>query len=279
MSKQEIIFIIFSILATVTLFFISYLLLKKTLNRKKLNREPFPADWHKILCNNFEVYNYLPHDIRHKLRQKIKIFIAEKNFEGCNNLELTAFHKVIVAAAACLVVVNIKDDLYPYLNTIIIYPDIYQNNNEASAGKNVITETPHYVSGESWGTGSIVLAWNVCLKDCQNYGTGSNVIIHEFTHQLDAENGPTDGIPAIYNDKLLLEWETFFKKEFFHFRADGRHGHDVINDYGAVNAAEFYAVCTEKFFEQPAKFKRQHTQIYDEFKKFYNIDPASWQKE
>ncbi len=260
------------------IFFTLFLLRRKSAKRKRLNREPFHNDWHKYLCDNVEIYNHLPTDIRKKLQDKVKIFVAEKNFEGCGGLELTPLHKVIIAAMACLPIVNGDDNLYPYLRNIIIYPEVYQNKNRSSAGTNIVTETPHYVSGESWGTGTLILAWNICLKDCQHYGTGSNVIIHEFTHQLDSENGPTDGIPAIYNEELLIEWEKLFRKEFLSFRTNTHHKYDVIDDYGAVNAAEFYAVCAETFFELPRQLQKQHPAIYKEFKKFYNLDPASWQK-
>lgn len=251
-------------------------MMKKSLLRKKLANCIFPEKWKIFLFKNFAIYQYLPKDIKEKLHKKISFFIHEKNFEGCGGLKIDVLHKIIIAANACLPIVNSENDLYPYLQTIILYPGVYKNNNLTAASENVLSESEHVVAGESFSAGTIVLAWDVCLNDSQNLNTASNVIIHEFTHQLDAENGPTDGIPAIFNRAKLNEWEQIFREEFANFRLKSFHKYDVIDQYGSVNAAEFYAVCSEAFFDMPLLLEKQHPQIYNVFQKFYNLDPASW---
>ena len=49
-----------------------------------------------------------------------------------------------------------------------------------------------------------------------------------------------------------------------------------IDPYGATNAAEFFAVVTEAFFEKPRPLRRKHPELYDELKLYYKQDPASW---
>jgi Mlc titration factor MtfA (ptsG expression regulator) len=50
----------------------------------------------------------------------------------------------------------------------------------------------------------------------------------------------------------------------------------LLSDYGATDPAEFFAVATEVFFEQPAHLARDHAALYAELRSFYGIDPLSW---
>jgi Mlc titration factor MtfA (ptsG expression regulator) len=51
----------------------------------------------------------------------------------------------------------------------------------------------------------------------------------------------------------------------------------VLDHYGATNPAEFFAVATEAFFEQPHRLAARHPALYEEFLKYYRIDPRAWQ--
>jgi Mlc titration factor MtfA (ptsG expression regulator) len=48
----------------------------------------------------------------------------------------------------------------------------------------------------------------------------------------------------------------------------------VMNEYGATNPAEFFAVATECFFEKPGQLKAKHPDLYDELRRFYQQDPS-----
>jgi Mlc titration factor MtfA (ptsG expression regulator) len=59
-------------------------------------------------------------------------------------------------------------------------------------------------------------------------------------------------------------------------RRDTERGRsDVLDEYGATNPAEFFAVATECFFEKPIPLRRKHPQLYEELKAYYRQDPAS----
>jgi Mlc titration factor MtfA (ptsG expression regulator) len=47
-----------------------------------------------------------------------------------------------------------------------------------------------------------------------------------------------------------------------------------LDKYGATNPAEFFAVVTEHFFEQPVQLKEQHPELYEELKMYYGQDPS-----
>ena len=55
-----------------------------------------------------------------------------------------------------------------------------------------------------------------------------------------------------------------------------RHKPDVLDEYGATNPAEFFAVSTEAFFEKPRQLRKKHPDLYDTLKGYYKLDPAEW---
>ncbi|MGH7669387.1 MAG: zinc-dependent peptidase, partial [Gemmatimonadaceae bacterium] len=50
--------------------------------------------------------------------------------------------------------------------------------------------------------------------------------------------------------------------------------HSLIDEYGATNPAEFFAVVTETFFEKPRQLKAQYPELYEQLRAFYQQDPA-----
>jgi MtfA peptidase len=50
----------------------------------------------------------------------------------------------------------------------------------------------------------------------------------------------------------------------------------VFDPYGATNEAEFFAVASEAFFEQPNRTHYHHQELFDLLAKFYQIDPRAW---
>jgi len=44
-----------------------------------------------------------------------------------------------------------------------------------------------------------------------------------------------------------------------------------IDMYGATNHAEFFAVISEYFFEQPERLKRSHPELYDMLGRIYRV--------
>ncbi|MFT6144013.1 MAG: Mlc titration factor MtfA (ptsG expression regulator) [Myxococcota bacterium] len=53
-------------------------------------------------------------------------------------------------------------------------------------------------------------------------------------------------------------------------------GRDMNNAYGTKNPAEFFAVVTEHFFEQGARLRDTHPDLYDLLQRYYRVDPVTW---
>jgi Mlc titration factor MtfA (ptsG expression regulator) len=52
----------------------------------------------------------------------------------------------------------------------------------------------------------------------------------------------------------------------------------LLDPYGAENAAEFFAVATETFFELPEDLRDLHPELYEVLRDYYRQDPAAAQE-
>ena len=144
-------------------------------------------------------------------------------------------------------------------------------------GGNVVDAPPSVRLGESWSRGNIVLSWDQARHDAGRHNEGQDVTIHEFAHQIAQQDGSRTGIPFRKDPDEQKEWVEILCREFEHLREETEHGHrEVIDSYGAVNEAEFFAVSTEAFFCAPHRMRKAHPDLYREYTEFYGTDPASW---
>ncbi|MCL4195203.1 MAG: zinc-dependent peptidase, partial [Thermoguttaceae bacterium] len=58
----------------------------KKRRRRQLLREPFPREWWEHLRHNLPLYRSLPPPLQIRLRDLVRIFVAEKEWVGCNGL-------------------------------------------------------------------------------------------------------------------------------------------------------------------------------------------------
>src|SRR5204863_361045 len=99
-------------------------------------------------------------------------------------------------------------------------------------------------------------------------------VLDEFAHQLDAEDGAADGAP-ILPPGALRTWGGVLSEEYERLRRDAADDRrSALDDYGATNKAEFFAVATEAFFEKPVQLEREHPALYTQLRQFYRQDPA-----
>ena len=260
------IFLIFISCVPVVLYLMK---IPKKRKRRRLYKADFPKAWEEILNNSFALYTNLPQDLQRQLHGHIQIFLNEKNFVGYNGIVIDDTIRVVVAAQACVLLLNRKTNYYPHLTNILIYPNVFTHAND-EGGQHLGR------LGESWHRGPIVLSWQHSLQGGENKKDGHNVIMHEFAHQLDQENGPSDGLPILQQNNIK-QWSAVLGKEFkaLKLKLKLRRG-SLIDKYGATNPAEFFAVITEHFIEQPEQLKKKHPELYHELKKYYQIDPIQW---
>lgn len=238
--------------------------------RDYLRRQRISSEESAELVEMFPIWGCLPREIREQTEGWMHVFIEEKFFEPCGEMEqVTRQMKLAVAAPACLLIANRPQDYYERLRSVLMYPSAYGADGQDGA-KDVRL-------GESWGTGSVVLAWKSVLQGDMDPRDGSNVVLHEFAHQLDQADGAADGVPELKKSSDYGIWSEAFApayKEFCERVEKGKR--TVLDEYAATNPAEFFAVATETFFERSNAMMREEPAVYQELVKFYGMDPSSW---
>ncbi len=222
------------------------------------------------LDDHFDLYKRVPEVIRTRMEPIVQVLIAEKNFEGCGDLEeVTREMKVVIMAQAALLLVGRDHRLFAKLRTILLYPAAF------SGGRDEHDETVRL--GESWESGSVILSWRSVQRGGEDERDGRNVVIHEFAHQLDQENRHADGLPELKDRSAIGNWAHTFSTAYEHFCKDLDAGRKTVMDpYGATNPAEFFAVGTETFFEKAKQLHRDYPELYEQLKGYYGLDPLAW---
>ena len=93
--------------------------------RQKILAAPFPADWEKFLKKNVPHFQFLSAAEQARLRDGLRVFIAEKNWEGCAGLEVTDEMKVTIAAQASLMTLGLPGEPFRNVLSVLIYPSGY----------------------------------------------------------------------------------------------------------------------------------------------------------
>jgi hypothetical protein len=252
----------------------------KKRRREKLRNQPFPPAWLDIIEENVPIYRRLSGEDRKEIQGHILIFLAEKNFEGCGGLEMTDGIKVTIAAHACILLLHRETDYYPGLYSILVYPGAFIAKGYVEFAPGYYAETDQVHLGESWKRGALVLSWDDVRANAENVNEGRNVVLHEFAHQLDTEDGYANGVPPLPQRSMYAAWSRVLQKDYAKLREDAQQGRStVLDEYGAVDPAEFFAVATECFFEKPAQLQMTHPELYEELKLYYRQDPAKSARE
>jgi MtfA peptidase len=243
--------------------------------RRRWLKQPFPPTWEPHLAA-LPFFKKLNQGEQQHLRELVHVFIREKSWEGCGGLQLDNHIKVVIAAQACLLILRLDHEWYKNVSSILVYPSAFFNNmpNTGPGGVVGTSNAPH--AGEAWLGGEVILAWDSAFAGGRNSSDGHNTVYHEFAHKLDMLDGYADGAPPLGDRAQQKRWAEVLSEHFADLRertANGRR--TVMDSYGATNAAEFFAVATEVFFEKGAQLKRIRPDLYECMAAFYLQDPAA----
>ncbi len=273
MVQTIIVFVIIGLIITGIL--VSPILIKQRRNR--LKHRPFPPLWNAIIENNLPIYLHLSPAERRRLQGHIQVFLAEKQFIGCAGLQVTEEMKLAIAAIACLLLLNERGEYFPKLRSILIYPSTYFVNETVATGNYIVEERRVARLGESWTHDQVILSWEQVQQDTRNWRDGHNVVLHEFAHQLDQEDGKAEGVPILQRNSDYPIWAQVMAEEYQQLCNDVQRGvKTVMDSYGATNPAEFFAVATETFFEKPQQLLKKHPPLYELLQRYYQLDPVQW---
>jgi Mlc titration factor MtfA (ptsG expression regulator) len=264
-------FLVFGTIAAVLVF------LYPGWRRSILLARPFPVEWFDIVKRKLPFYARMQPDEQQQLLDLIRLFVADKTFYGCKGLQITDEIRITIAAQACLLLLNRHTRVFPDLHFILVYPYAFRAGHEQHNPDGTVIRGQRELLGESWQYGKVILSWDDVEAGVADFRDGHNVVLHEFSHQLDSEDGLVNGAPVMRHSKLKT-WADVFSREFADLIAAADNQQLAVMDpYGASSPAEFFAVATETFFEKPAELAQMHPHLYAELGNYYKVDPRKWQ--
>jgi Mlc titration factor MtfA (ptsG expression regulator) len=244
--------------------------------RRRLVAQPFPPAWLDYLRRDVAHYQFLAPAEQARLRDDLRIFIAEKNWEGCGGLTMTDEIKVTIAAQACLLVLGLRHNYFERVLSILVYPRGYRGVREDEVDSGGLIPQRDARLGEAHYRGPVILSWADVLEEGRHPERGDNVVYHEFAHQLDMLNGLIDGTPPLETPEQYRRWREVMSAEYRKLIDASAHGRATLLDqYGTKDEGEFFAVATECFFDRPVELARRHPRLYEVLRDYYHQDPAA----
>jgi Mlc titration factor MtfA (ptsG expression regulator) len=244
-------------------------LLKKR-RRRRLLATPFPQAWERIV-EAIPLCAVLPARDRARHRDALRVIATERNFEGCGGLALTERMRVVVAAQAALLLLGLEHDYFSEVSSVLLYPSTVKSPWPRVDGG--VWSVGQPIDGEAVPRGPVILAWDRVESEGRTSESGLNVVLHEFAHHLDAANGVVDGVPHLGRRVAIGRWASVLRPEFESLAASEPYV-GVLDDYGATNPGEFFAVAIETFFTRPHALRERHPDLHAVLVAYLGQDPA-----
>lgn len=213
----------------------------------------------------------LSSDEKRRLQELSILLLHYKSFEPVQGLILTQEMVMHIALQACLPILNLGIQAYDGWISVIVYPDEFMPRRQYIDDAGVMHEDYATLTGEAWQRGPVILCW----QDAKIAGEldGHNLLIHEFAHKLDMQNGVANGLPPLHQGMSRQAWTKAFSQAFkqLQHHCHGRH-YNGIDCYAATSPAEFFAVLSEVFFERPEVVKQHYPEVYQQLCLYYRQD-------
>ncbi len=235
--------------------------------KKQTKKITLPANYKILLNKNVSYYRSLNQKNKIRFEEKISDFLSYVRIEGVDT-EVNDLDKLLVASSAIIPIFGFERWTYYNLNNVLLYPDTF-NKDEFLAGgyeKNTLG-----MVGNGPMQRMMILSKPALHAGFTNGEHKENTGIHEFVHLLDKEDGDVDGLPEVLlNKKYNAQWLELVNESINEIM----EGHSDINSYGASNKAEFFAVASEYFFNNPTLFKTNHPALYELMSQMFNQHPG-----
>ncbi len=244
--------------------------------RRKLLAEPFPAWWEGLLRRNVGHYPLLRPPEQARLRDTLRVLIAEKNWEGCGGQHITDEIKVTVAAGASLLLLGVEHDYFARVDSIIVYPDTFQTPAAEDGWEDdFLSET--VAEGQAVYRGPVILGWRHVLDESRDPTCGHNVVIHEFAHQLDYLDDTINGTPPLATKADEERWVRVMTAALRGHRDHlKRRVQTFFSEQAGDNETEFFADASEAFYCRPHDLFAEAPEVYEVLMSYYRVDPRGW---
>ena len=231
--------------------------------RISIAKEPItlPENYRELLNDYVKFYQQLDEEGKERFEKRIEQFLSAVQITGVNAI-VEDIDRLLIAAGAIIPVYAIPDWQYINLHEVLLYPGAFNADFDQGGSDRPIAGMV--------GTGAmqhvmIINKWQL-RQGFINSHDAQNTAIHEFVHLIDKMDGTMDGVPEIILERKYVErWKNMMDSTIWQMKKDGSD----IDMYGATNHAEFFAVISEYFFEQPDLLKANHPELYEMLVRIY----------
>ena len=240
--------------------------------QRRLARGRIPTELWQTTVASLPVLQGLTADELERLHDLATLFLMEKTLDPAGGLQLTPEMGPLIAAQACLPILNLDLDDYQDWRGIILYPASFLARHHYTDATGLVHNVHRPLIGEAWSRGPVVLSW----EDVQAARTQAepNVVIHEMAHKLDLLNGAANGLPPLHRGMAIAEWSRAFNAAYEDLRrAVAQGAATTLDPYAAEEPGEFFAVVSEVFFADPARLIAAYPALYPQLRDFYRQDP------
>ena len=260
--------------------------LDRLLGHERQPQRPLPEALWQDTLKGCPYLRALPSADLTRLRALAALFLEDKEFHGAQGLHISDSMALTIAAQACLPVLHFGPGGQPLrwyddFVGIVVHPDEVVAQREIVDEHGVVHHYEEALAGEAMPDGPVMLSWqDVSAASSES---GYNVVIHEFVHKLDLRDGVADGCPSLPAGFMGQPsaraarqlWLATLQTAYETFREDvikaERFGAATtwLDPYGAEDMAEFYAVTSEAYFVNRARFAHEFPSLVPLFDAWY----------
>lgn len=231
-----------------------------------------PAQWQAAL-GDWPVYQRYGSAQRARLHDLAGRLLLRKHLVAVNGAELDDLLRLRIAGMAVVPILELGLDWYDRWQTLILYdgPFVAEHNWEDEYG--IVHHEVSERSGEAWERGPMVLSIDDVWQSGR--GDGYNVVIHELAHTLDMRDGAANGAPPLHPGMDAAAWQRDMQAAWDDLAQRAERGEELpLDDYALEDPAEFFAVLSETFFEQPDALRAAWPAVYRQLVQFYRQAPT-----
>jgi hypothetical protein len=235
------------------------LALRRPRRRRRAARAGLPPERRAYVLAHSAYYRGLDPEGRSRFERDMSIFLADTRIAATRGAAVDWETRLLIAAGAAAMLHGRPEWDTPLADGVTVYPG-YAFDRNYRAGKGNI-------AGQAPPRGPLLVAEMSLRQGFANERDGTNVLLHELAHFFDLE-ARKGGLSLRAGGERALPWPEVIAAEY------ERHdfAHSLLSAYAAQNVAEFFAVASEMFFENPGPLHHAHPGLFIILEEFYQQD-------
>jgi MtfA peptidase len=269
--------------------------------RKKPAAPPVPPLLWQSVLKNHAFLQHLTAPEQAGLQWLAARFLGSKEFTGANGFEITDEIALTIAVQAVLPLLYLGQpgqafpsrrwsakhalDWYDDFVGIVVHPGPVMAQRTRTDAHGVVHHYGEALAGEAMQGGPITLSWQDVARASNDHSiqTGHNLVIHEFAHKLDMQDGHADGCPPLPPHfagtrgprSARKHWQTVMQAAYDQLcdqlslaeRFDGEP--PWLDRYAATHISEFFAVACEAYFVNRSRLQQDFAPLVALFDDFF----------